>query len=149
MIRALFEPRDRGTQLDLVHGRHDPGLGREFLEVRDLEVRDADRAGEAVVVQLFEGAPGRHVIVALRQRPVDEQQVHIVERHPLERFPQPADRAVTTLKSPVEFRRDEEVFTRDPRAADAFGHPRLVAVLGRGVDVPVSGLGRENDGRRS
>jgi hypothetical protein len=62
----------------------DAGLGDEPLEVRRLEVRDADRAGLALRHELREGAEGGYVLVALRQRPVDEEKVDVVEAETVE-----------------------------------------------------------------
>ena len=47
----------------------------------DLEVRDADRPRPAVLLELLERLPRRHevAVVERRQRPVDEEQVDVVE----------------------------------------------------------------------
>jgi hypothetical protein len=49
--------------------------------VVDVEVRDADRAGAAVPMELGERLPGRHEVAAVerRQGPVDEEEVDVVE----------------------------------------------------------------------
>jgi hypothetical protein len=66
---------------DLVYRRHRVSLRGQPLKVLDLEVGNADRAGAAVVVELFERLPGGYEIpiVERRQRPVDQEQIHVVE----------------------------------------------------------------------
>src|SRR5690606_798871 len=78
--------------------------------------------------------------------PVDEQEVDVLEPHPVEGRAQAVDRAVTALEGPVELRRDEELLARDAAAADALRDTGLVAVAGRGVDVAIAGLRRCGDG---
>jgi hypothetical protein len=70
-----------GVYLDLVYRRHRVGLGGQLLQVLDLEVRHADRAGAAVALELLERLPGRHEVAVVErgQRPVDKEQVHVVE----------------------------------------------------------------------
>ena len=68
-------------QLDLVDRRYGLGLGGEPLEMRDLEVRHADRAGSALALELLERFPGRDevAVVESREGPVNEEQVHELE----------------------------------------------------------------------
>ena len=80
-VRADLVVEEVGVELDLVDRRHVVALGREALEMVDLEVRDADRARAAVALELLERLPGRDevAVVERRQRPVDEEQVDVVE----------------------------------------------------------------------
>ena len=107
-------------QLDLVDGGGDVGLGGEPLEVRDLEVRDADRAGAAVGLELLERPPGRDVVAVVegRQRPVDQEQVDVVDAELGERLVERAARVVGLVEAVVELARDEDVLAVDAGGGD-------------------------------
>ena len=64
----------------LVHGGRDGSLGQELLKVRDLEVADTDRLGEALLHKALKADPqsGQSTIVNEGQWLVDEEQVDIV-----------------------------------------------------------------------
>src|SRR5581483_6399047 len=64
------------VELDLVHRGHHVRFGGEALEMRNLEVRDADRSRPAVALELLERLPRRHEVAAVerRQGPVNEEQ---------------------------------------------------------------------------
>src|SRR5215211_7195173 len=78
--------------LDLVHRRHRLGLCGQPLEVLDLEVGYPYGASTTVAVEPLERFPGGDeiAVVASGQRPVDEEQVHVVEaklrKRPVERL---------------------------------------------------------------
>ena len=74
--------------------------------------------------QLLEGAPGADELAARRQRPVDEQQVDVVELHPVERGLRARDRPVVALELAVELRRHEPVLARDAAAAHTLAGAR-------------------------
>ena len=102
-------------ELDLVHRRHDVGLGHQPLEVVDPEVRDADRAGAAVFLELLERAPGGDVIaVVQRRRPVDQEQVDVVEAELLERPLEGAARVVRAVIAVVQLACDVDVAPVEP-----------------------------------
>ena len=105
--------------LDLVDRRDDVGLGGQPLQVRDLEVRDADRAGAAVGLELLERLPGRDevAVVAGRQRPVDQEQVDVVGAELLERRLERRAGVVGLVEAVVELAGDEDVVAVDARAA--------------------------------
>jgi hypothetical protein len=67
-----------GMQLDLAHGRNYAGLVEQSLQVRDVEIGDADRFRAAFLLELGEGPPGIRIGVALPRRPMDEVEVDIV-----------------------------------------------------------------------
>src|SRR5215208_2307822 len=131
-----------GVYLDLVHRRYRVGLRGQPLQVVDLEVRYADRAGTAVVVKLFERHPGGDevAVVERRQRPVDQEQIHVVEAQIGERRVQSPAGVVGLVQSVVELARDEDVVAVDARGANPLTDLYLVAVHLRRVDVPVADL---------
>jgi hypothetical protein len=81
--------------LDLVDRRDDIGLALQPAQVVDLEVGDPDRAGPPLAVELLQRLPGGDEVpaVAGRQRPVDQEQVDVVEaergERALESLPRP------------------------------------------------------------
>ena len=74
-------------QLDLVDGGHVSVSCDQALEVLDVEVGDADRAGAPLALELLERLPGLDVAVLARHRPVDEVEVDVVESEPLAGWP--------------------------------------------------------------
>src|SRR5215216_6742396 len=131
-----------GVYLDLVHRRYCVGLRGQPLQVVDLEVRHANRAGTAVIVKLFECLPGGDevAVVERRQRPVDQKQIHVVEAEIGERRVESLAGVVGLVQSVVELARDEDVAAVDARGANPLADLSLVAVHLRGVDVPVAYL---------
>ena len=106
------------VQLDLVDRGDDVALGREALEVGDLEVRDADRAGPAVRLELLEHLPGggEVAVVERRQRPVDQEEVDVVRAELGERRLERAARVVGRVVAVVELAGDEDVRAVDVRS---------------------------------
>ena len=100
--------------LDLVHGGHRAGLSGEPLEVGDLEVGDADRASPAVALELLQHLPGRHVVAVVPggQRPMDDEQVDVVEAQLGERRVEGAARVVCRCAGVAELARDEDLIPR-------------------------------------
>ena len=144
-VRAHLVVGEVRVQLDLVDRRHDVGLGGQALEVRDLEVRDADRAGAAVALELLERLPRRDevAVVERRQRPVDEEQVDVVEA---ERRQRPVERARARRRARWKPLLSLLVTKTSPRsrpdARTRLADARLVAVHLGGVDVAVADLER-------
>ena len=134
-----------GVHLDLVHRRGHVRLRGEPREVGDLEVGDADRTGPAVGLELLERLPGGDevAVVPRRQRPVDEEQVDLVEaraRTGCGRRPCGRRRARGSRCSACWSRTD--VVAGDAGRGDRLADALLVAVHLGGVDVPVAGLER-------
>ena len=137
---AVLEVR---MELDLVDGRHASRLGGEALEMRDLEVRDADRPRAAVGLELLERLPGRDevAVVERRQRPVDEEQVDVVEAKRRRASASNARRASSGRWKPLFSLLVTKTSLRVEAArADRFADALLVAVHLCRVDVPVAGL---------
>jgi hypothetical protein len=139
---ALLVPRDEGADLDLVHRRHDRRVGQQGLEMGRFEVGDADRASAPVGIQLLERVPGRDELSTSRKRPVHQEQVDVVEPHPVERRLEPAQSPIVALELPVELRRDEQLAAVDAAAAHSLRDSGLVAVSGGRVEMPVADLRR-------
>ena len=116
----------------------------ESLEMLDLEVRDADRAGAPVPGELLERSPGRDVPVRVltRARPVDEEQVDVVEAQGLERAREAPAGIVGTVVPVVQLGRHEHLVAGEARGGDRLADAGLVAVHLRRVHVPVADLQR-------
>lgn len=69
---------------------------------------------------------------------MDEQQVHVLKAKTLQGAVQAGDGLAGALELTVELGGDEQFAAVHPAVPDSFAHPGLVAVLHRGVDVPVA-----------
>ena len=132
------------VELDLVHGRHHVPFGGEALEMRNLEVRDADRPRPAVLLELLKRLPGRHevAVVERRQGPVDEEQVDVVEAERRERLVERAPRSVGLVEAIVQLARDVDLRPIEPGRAHRVPDSAFVAVHLGGIDVAVAGAER-------
>jgi hypothetical protein len=115
-----------------------------LVEERDVEIGDADVAGEALALRLGERAH-RLGQRNLQVRPVHQQKVNMVDAESLQAL---VDRAREVIGTQV-FMRDlgaqEDVRARDAGGAHAFADLPLGAVLPGGVDVPGAELQRGRD----
>ena len=136
-----------GVHLDLVDGGHDAGLGDDPVQVLGLEVRDPDRAGPTVLDELGEGPPGRDVVAVVqrRQRPVDQEQVDLLEPQLGQRLVERAPGVVGPVVAVVELAGDPELLAGDVSGLERLADLLLVPVHLRGVDVPVADLERLGD----
>ncbi len=140
--RALLVAR---VQLYLVdRGRGQPGRIQR-LEVRHEEVGDADGAGEPLLARRGERLPRLDVEAARGGGPVDEDQVDRGEAEPVEAPAHRLRRPLATVVVVPDLGGDEELVARDAGRADRPPDALLVAVHGRGVDVPVADLERLGD----
>lgn len=127
-----------GMRLDLVDRRGDASLVDDAAEIFRQEVRHADRADQPFVARLDEGLPGLDIIVVLRDRPVDQEHVEIVEAKRLETVLD-AFASVRTHGLRADLAGDEQVFAIDIGCPDGAADAGLVVVaLGR-VDVAIAG----------
>ena len=99
--------RDVGAQLNLVGDGADCGFGQKSIQMSRLEVRNADGACLAGCQQLLKGLPGGDILVALGQRPVDQQQIDVCHVKLTQTFVEPGNRAVIALKLAIQLGRDE------------------------------------------
>ena len=106
-------------QLHLVDGGHGAGLVDQALQVRDLEVRHADRPRPTFGRDLLKGAPRLDVAVDRRQRPVDQVEVDVVEPKPFEALLERRQRGVVALVGVPDLRRHEDVVARNAALAMA------------------------------
>jgi hypothetical protein len=134
--RGLGEVR---VQLHLVDGGHGARLVDQPLQVRDLEVRHPDRARPTVARDLLQRAPRVDVAVALRQRPVDEVEVDVVEPEPLQALVERRKGGVVALVGVPHLGGDEHLVTRHTALRDGRADLVFVLVELRGVDVAVAG----------
>ena len=114
-----------GVHLDLVHRGHHVGLGGQPLQVRHLEVRHADRAGAAVARELLQHLPGRDEVAVVQggQRPVDQEQVDVVDAERLQRAVERAAGVVGRVEAVVQLAGDEDVAAVQAGGADAPRRP--------------------------
>ncbi len=90
-------------------GRGLAGLLDQPAQVRRLEVRDADRAHQALVAQLDEGPPGVDVAVVRGHGPVDQVEVEVSQLQPLEAALAGPPRLLAALVVVPALGRDEDV----------------------------------------
>ena len=144
--RPRVVSRHQRVELDLVDVGHDAGLRDQALEVRFLEVRGADRADAAVLEQLDQPPPGVDVAILPRHRPVDQEQVDVVDAEP---FDAPLERPlgfVEAVRLLVELGREEQLLAGHAGGVQAATDALLVAVGEGGVDHAVAGGDRGRHG---
>ena len=110
--------------------------------MRGLEVRDADRAHLAARVHPLHRLPGLDVVADCRHRPVDQEEVHIVEIESLQRVVERRHGRIRIVVRVRQLARDEDVLALQPGFAHCLADLELVAVQLGGVDVAVAGLER-------
>ena len=113
--------------------------------MRRLEVGDADRPGQPALLQAVEGVPGVDVQAAPGQRPVDQDQVDVVQPHPAQRGREPGLGPPGALELAVELGGDEELVAGQPAGTEPCTDAGLVAVPHSSVDQPVAQLDRVDD----
>src|SRR5437899_4701169 len=132
-----------GMEFDLVHGGWNRCCREQLFEMANCIVTHADRASEPLVVDLEQRLP--RFVSQARYRPVDEIQIDIVEAEfaatLLER---PQGRLVAMVVVP-EFRRDEDLFPRNPAFPDRDSNVAFVPVQLRGIEQAVSDLEVDRD----
>src|ERR687887_1260482 len=107
-------------ELDLVDRGHDITFGRQAFQMVDLEVRDSDRAGPAVAVELLHRLPRRHEIAVIErwERPVDQEEVDVVEAELGERLVDRTAGVVGPVKAVGQLARYKDVVAVEPGGAD-------------------------------
>src|SRR6266545_2887646 len=105
-----------------------------------LEIGNADRADLAGIDQLLERLPCGDILIALRQRPVDEQQINVVQAKLAQALVETSNRTLVSLKLAIQLGRDEQLLAMYAALADALAHAALVAIAVGGVDVTVAGF---------
>jgi hypothetical protein len=108
----------------------------------DLEVGDADRAGATVGAELLQRLPRGDEVAAVkgRERPMDQEQVDVIEAELVERCLERAASVVRSVVGVVELAGDEHLRSVQAGGADGLPDAALVAVHLGGVDVPVARL---------
>ena len=133
---------EEGVGLDLQDVRGDRRDRPDGLNVLALVVRQADRTRVAGVECVLEGGPGQGYVASVegRQRPVHEEEVHVVRAQVLEGASDGRGGPLGLVVGVVDLRRDEQVFARDSRGFERGPDLGFVAVHLSGVDVAVSDL---------
>ena len=126
------------VEFDLVDRRSNRGLLQQPLDVVRLEVGDSDRPGASGAVDLLERLPRLDEVANARQRPVDQEEIQVVELHRGERSVELLQRRVVGVEAVVELARDEDLAAVESRISNLLPYFPLVAVhLGR-VDMTVA-----------
>jgi len=107
-----FILREARVHLDLVDRRHDTCLGLQPVELPGGEVGDADRPDLLPLAQLDHRAPGVDVAVELRERPVDEVPVHLLDVEPEAGLLKGGERFGIAVVAARQFRDYEHLLTR-------------------------------------
>ena len=92
--------------------------------------------------------PAVDVQLPPRQRPVDEEQVDVLEAEALEALVQSAEHGRSSVVRPAELRGDEELAAWQSRRSERRPDLSLVLVAGGGVDEPEAHLEGRQDGPR-
>src|SRR4029453_13465437 len=100
-----------------------------------LEVGNADRPNLSGLGQLLERLPCRDILVALRQRPVDQQQINVVHAELMQTLVETSNRSIISLKLAIQLGCDKHILASDAAVPDALAHATLVAVAIGGVDM--------------
>ena len=145
---TLLDLREVGVQLDLVDGGRHAGLRDEAGEVLGEEVGDADRRRQSFVAELDHGLPGLDVLVDAGQRPVDQEEVDVIEPEPLEGGGQLDARTLRAVGVAGQLGRDEQLVARHRRVGDAAADLGLVLVAGGRVEQAVAGVDRLDEDLR-
>ena len=114
----------------------------DCLDVLALVVRQADRACAACVEGVLEGGPGQGDVASVErgQRPMHEEEVHVVGAQVLEGAPDGCGCPIGLVVGVVDLRRDEQVLACDARCLERRPDFGLVAVHLSGVDMTVPDL---------
>src|SRR4051794_5374182 len=110
-----------------------------------LEVRNTDRPDLSGFDQLLERLPGGDILIALRQRPVDQQQINVVQAKLTQALVETSNRTLVSLKLAIQLGRDEHLLAMYAAIPDALAHATLVAIAVGGVDVTVADFDGGND----
>ena len=112
VISALLGSRDAGVQLNLVDCRADCGFGYEPIKLGRREVGHADRPHLAGRDQLLERLLGRNIRVALRQWPVDQEQINVVQVKLTQARIETGNRTIVSLKLAIQLGGDKHLLAR-------------------------------------
>jgi hypothetical protein len=135
------------VQLDLVQDRGLAGLVHDLLKMRDRKVRDPDRPGASLLLDPQKRLPAFPVQPAMRRRPVDQVQVHIIEAEPTEAVIERPQGIVEALILVPELRGDKKLLAGQTGSRDGVAQPFLVLVDLRAVDRAVADLKSLRDRR--
>lgn len=147
---AIVDEIERGVadmRQHLVHHRFNRAVREDVVEVRALEVGNADRAYLAGLQRFLERAPCRQItlveVAALaklgpRLRAVDQHEVDVIESERLQGGVDAALRISIGLGFRGQLRGDEEVGPRHAAGPKAFADAALIAVSLRRVEMPVA-----------
>src|SRR5262245_40332513 len=105
----MVGPRDAGIQLNLVGRRADRGFSGEPIQMGRFEVGNADRANLSGLDQLLERLPSGNIFVALRQRPVDQEQINVVQAQLTQALVEASNRTLVSLKLAIQLGGDKDL----------------------------------------
>src|SRR5262245_59516341 len=105
----MVGPCDAGAQLNLVGYRADCSGGEEPIQMGRLEVGNANRPHLTGLDQFLERLPSGDVLVALRQRPVDQEQINVVQAKLAQALVETSNGTLVSLKLTIQLGRDEHL----------------------------------------
>jgi len=102
-----------------------------------LEVRHARRPHQAFPDEIEDRAVRLDVLVDARQRPVDQEEIDVVEGEEFQAPQQGRARLVIAMIPAAQLRRDEQFIARHAPRRDPPPHPGLVPVARGGIDQAI------------
>ena len=133
LMRVVLLPEHMG--LDLVDHRHHLGERADVEQARGVEVGNADRADEAVLVRTLHVAP-RRVVIAVGL--VKKHKVNLIHAKEFERLLDGVVGLALAVVGNPHLAHDEELVARNAARLDAGAHAALVAIRLSGVDHAVA-----------
>ena len=134
---------EKGRELDLVDRRAYVGPPQQSGKVAIGVVAHADRPRSSLLQDALQGPPA--VVPLLRDGPVDQVQIDIVEAQSLQTAIEGSQRRVVPLVAVPQFGRHEHLSARHSTLPHSRAHVLLVAVEMSRVDMPVARLERPQD----
>src|SRR5262249_42062093 len=133
-MREQSAPELKRRELDLVDVGRDTTTGHDVVEVVRTPVAHANRAGQTLVVGVFQRRP---LLDGGARRPMDEEEVDMVHSQASEAL---VDGPGRSSGSGVQLGGDEQLRSWQPTSPNGAADGRLVAIQPRRVDMAVARL---------
>ena len=133
-------------ELDLVDDRCLTRLLNQTVEMLGHKVRDADGADPPVLFRLDKGTPRLDVFVLFRVRPMQQEQVPIVEIRPVERLTNHLERIVVVEVLGAKLGRQKQLLARDAGLPDGFADRSFIVIANCRIDETIAVADSARDG---